>query len=58
MPKNGKPVSATLVTVDSKGVTSKIELAIGKTAGGKHFVVSPAKETPTIEAYGKLYLKP
>jgi len=57
MPKNGKPKSATLVLVDGKGVTTKTPLAIGKTANSKHFTVSPAKDTPTIEAYGKLYLK-
>lgn len=58
MPKNSKPKTATLVILDGKGITTKIDLAIGKTANAKHFVVSPAKETPTIEAYGKLYLKP
>lgn len=58
MPKNGKPKSATLVIVDDKGVTTKNELVIGKTANAKHFTLTPASDTSTLEAYGKLYLKP
>ena len=57
MPKNGKPKTATLVILDSKGVTTKLSLAIGKTANAKHFVLT-ATDSPAIEGYGKLYLKP
>ena len=58
MPKNGTPKSAILVVIDSKGVTTKNELTIGKTANAKHFTLTPKAETDTLEAYGKLYLKP
>lgn len=58
MPKNGKPKTATLVIVDGKGVTTKLDLAIGKTANNKHYTISPVKDSPAIESYGKLYLKP
>jgi len=57
MPKNGKPKSATLVLVDGKGVTTKLDLVISKTANSKHFTLVP-KDSPAIEGYGKLYLKP
>lgn len=57
MPKNGKPKSATLVILDGKGVTTKLALDIGKTANGNHFTLT-AKDSPAIESYGKLYLKP
>ena len=55
---NGKPTKATLVVEDAKGVTTKITMAISKTANAKHYTVTPATESDTIEAYGKLYLKP
>lgn len=57
MPKNGKPKSVTLVILDGKGVTTKLDMTIGKTANGKHFTIT-AKDSPAIEGYGKLYLKP
>lgn len=48
--------TAKLVILDSAGVSTTIELKIGKTKGGNP-KLTVAKETATIHPYGSLYLK-
>jgi len=54
--KIGKTTKATLVLLDSQGITTKIDLKIGKTKGDKP-KLTVIKETPIIQPYGSLYLK-
>lgn len=51
-----KYVEATIVLKDSKGVTHKTPLTFGKSKGGMP-TVTPAKETSTVKAISRLYLK-